>query len=54
MKMKVDTALLTIALKEKGQAHAYMAKEKLLYIDTCKCVEHEHRKLKDATEWAKV
>jgi hypothetical protein len=51
MKMKLDAALLAIALKEKGQAHAYMAKEELLYTDICKCIENEYRKLKDATEW---
>jgi hypothetical protein len=51
LKMRLDAALLAIALKEKGPAQAFMAKEALLFTDICKCVENEYRKLKDANEW---
>ena len=52
LKIKLDSALLVIGLKEKAAAHAYMTREGLLYSDVCTIVENEYRKLKDAMEWS--
>jgi hypothetical protein len=52
IKMKLDSAWLAIALKEKAAAQAYLSKDDLLYTDICKSVENEYRKLTDASEWS--